>query len=199
MNPVLSLSIRIYRALLLAYPRAFRREYGALMTQLFRDQCRDVLRQDRRRDLLRLWRRTLIDTAVNASQARWAALQRIRRMSKRGLLFIGLALVLSVLIGYVNLNASEAQAPMFCLLFFGGLIGFLQPKAAWRWGVLLGLSIPLSYVIGLVLRYPIVDPPHDPLSPLGTVILVIPATIAAYAGVLVRTLMADMKRSIGES
>jgi hypothetical protein len=32
---------RVYRALLLLYPRRFRREYGALMVQLRRDQRRD--------------------------------------------------------------------------------------------------------------------------------------------------------------
>ena len=32
---------RVYRALLLLYPRGFRREYGALMAQLHRDQRRD--------------------------------------------------------------------------------------------------------------------------------------------------------------
>jgi hypothetical protein len=32
---------RVYRALLLLYPRRFRREYGALMVQLHRDQRRD--------------------------------------------------------------------------------------------------------------------------------------------------------------
>ena len=38
---------RVYRALLLLYPRAFRREYGAEMLQLSRDQRRDGIRHQR--------------------------------------------------------------------------------------------------------------------------------------------------------
>ena len=35
---------RLYRLLLYAYPKQFRRTYGALMAQAFRDSCRDRLR-----------------------------------------------------------------------------------------------------------------------------------------------------------
>ena len=35
-------SQKIYEHLLAAYPKAHREEYGAAMSQLFRDQCRDA-------------------------------------------------------------------------------------------------------------------------------------------------------------
>ncbi|MBN1120805.1 MAG: hypothetical protein JXJ17_06975 [Anaerolineae bacterium] len=53
----------IYRRLLFAYPRSHRREYGESMVQLFRDQCRDAVRQGR---LIRLWLQTLIDLLRSA-------------------------------------------------------------------------------------------------------------------------------------
>jgi len=42
---MLSASLRLYTLLLLIYPRSFRREYGELMIQLFRDLMRDGIRQ----------------------------------------------------------------------------------------------------------------------------------------------------------
>jgi hypothetical protein len=41
----IALSVRIYRALLTLYPADYRREYGALMMQMFRDVSRDKYRQ----------------------------------------------------------------------------------------------------------------------------------------------------------
>jgi len=38
---MLSASLRLYTLLLLIYPGSFRREYGELMVQLFRDLMRD--------------------------------------------------------------------------------------------------------------------------------------------------------------
>jgi Clp amino terminal domain, pathogenicity island component len=54
-------STRVYRLLLLAYPRRFRREYGADMAQVFADSGRDALRCRGVPGLLRLWVDTLFD------------------------------------------------------------------------------------------------------------------------------------------
>lgn len=56
-----SLSPRVYRILLLAYPAQFRREYGLQMAQVFRDVWRYQRRQETRFGLLRLWLETLLD------------------------------------------------------------------------------------------------------------------------------------------
>jgi hypothetical protein len=57
-------SERVYRALLVAYPREFRREYGAQMLQVFRDLCREEL--GRKRGLVRLWILTVLDLGRSA-------------------------------------------------------------------------------------------------------------------------------------
>ena len=54
-------SQKIYQRLLLAYPNRHRREYGAPMAQLFRDQCRDAWRDSRSWGLVTLWLRVLPD------------------------------------------------------------------------------------------------------------------------------------------
>jgi len=54
----MSLSERIYRLLLKAYPERYRRQYEAPMAQLFSDQLQAA---DTRRKLAALWLRTLAD------------------------------------------------------------------------------------------------------------------------------------------
>jgi signal peptidase I len=61
---------RAYAALLYAYPREFRLEYGTAMQQIFRDRCRDVVCAPGRFDVLRFAVRTAADwvsTAVRES------------------------------------------------------------------------------------------------------------------------------------
>ncbi len=49
-------SVRLYRLLLLAYPRTFREEYAAEMLLVFRDAYRDTLRRQGTLGVLLLWR-----------------------------------------------------------------------------------------------------------------------------------------------
>ena len=70
------LSERIYRKLLLLYPPAHRRDYGGLMAQLFRDQCRDACREGRSAGLIKLWLRVLPDIGKTSSQEQIAAIER---------------------------------------------------------------------------------------------------------------------------
>jgi hypothetical protein len=56
-----TLSIRLYRRLVLAYPRSFRQEYGIHMAQVFRDCCRRAYIQGGTISLLTLWARTGLD------------------------------------------------------------------------------------------------------------------------------------------
>jgi hypothetical protein len=59
-------SERVYRALLTVYPREFRREYGAQMRQVFGDLCREALRKNQKRGLVRLWILTVLDLGRSA-------------------------------------------------------------------------------------------------------------------------------------
>ena len=56
-----TISPRVYRILLFAYPAQFRREYGLQMAQVFRDSWRYQRRQETKFGLLRLWLETLLD------------------------------------------------------------------------------------------------------------------------------------------
>ena len=69
-------SERLYRALLAAYPREFRREYGPQMRQVFRDLCREERRKNEKTALVRLWIRTILDLATTAVVARISGIGR---------------------------------------------------------------------------------------------------------------------------
>ena len=57
-------AVRIYRALLLAYPAEFRHEYGSQMEQLFEDRLQSE-------SSLHVWRDTLADVALSAPREHW--------------------------------------------------------------------------------------------------------------------------------
>ena len=57
------LSEKLYRALLFAYPREHRREYGELMAQLFRDRMR---RDGGGLGILRVWLAMIVDLVTSA-------------------------------------------------------------------------------------------------------------------------------------
>jgi putative ABC transport system permease protein len=61
---------RLYRTLLLAFPRRFRARYGASMRAIFRDRYAEAVRTERRATFLA---RTVVDVVVNAALERHAA------------------------------------------------------------------------------------------------------------------------------
>jgi hypothetical protein len=62
----LSVSVRIYRALLVAYPKKFREHYETPMVQVFRDSFRDAYHRNGTSGVLDLWLHTLADLLVTA-------------------------------------------------------------------------------------------------------------------------------------
>jgi hypothetical protein len=90
-------SVRVYTALLKAYPKQFRREYGAQMQQLFRDLYRE--RRGGRNGLVLLWISTLSDLVATAVAQRITSQmdRREEAMQNRSLAVIGFVLLLAPL------------------------------------------------------------------------------------------------------
>lgn len=61
-----SRSERVYEVLLVAYPKEYRREYGALMAQAFGDLCREQQRRAGLVGLALLWGLTVLDLFASA-------------------------------------------------------------------------------------------------------------------------------------
>ena len=64
------LSVRLYRLLLLLFPKSYRAQYGRQMEQAFADMRREE-RYARRGGSFRLWQRVLPDLVANAVSERW--------------------------------------------------------------------------------------------------------------------------------
>jgi len=75
-SSVESISEKIYTRLLGLYPAKHLHEYGPLMAQLFRDQCREAYHQQRSLGLLKLWCRVLPDIAATSVVEHIAAIRR---------------------------------------------------------------------------------------------------------------------------
>ncbi len=69
-NAALAVSVKVYRALLILYPAEYRRDYGELMAQVFRDMCRDAYRARGLTGMLLWWCTTLFDLIFTAIEER---------------------------------------------------------------------------------------------------------------------------------
>jgi hypothetical protein len=99
-----------------------------------------------------------------------------------GLWHLLLALYLGLLTGLTDLRTDDPQLPILLLITFGLFLGFAQPKAAWRWSLCLGLWVP---VLGLIAFAAKVTSGQLSDVLISSVVLV-PALIGVYAGVLVK-------------
>lgn len=75
-------SCRLYQRLLALYPKRHREEYGGAMSQLFRDQCRDAWSEGRKRGMINLWVRALLDLLKTSVLEHLSNLNRRKSMSK---------------------------------------------------------------------------------------------------------------------
>lgn len=70
-QPVLiPLSVRLYAALLVLYPKAYRESYGSEMIQLFRDAARDAYCQQGHIGMLSWWLSTVLDLILTVIEQR---------------------------------------------------------------------------------------------------------------------------------
>jgi NO-binding membrane sensor protein with MHYT domain len=107
---------------------------------------------------------------------------------QRVILVLLLAVLVSAAIGYVDthLNGDDNLPSVLIISCAAFVFGVFKPAHAWQWALIIGLGIPVSHLIGLLVGY---HPPY-PVKPnvLVTFIAFIPAFIGAYLGVLVRTI-----------
>jgi hypothetical protein len=145
MNAV-DLSTRIYRALLVAYPREFREEYGPHMVQTFRTACVVRSRGTLRAGLLSFWLRSTCDLLLSAALERTA--RPGARWNPAGRTPIALAFLIAAVTGVLDLWADADM--MTATLLFGGtyLCGALSARRPWRWALLAGIGIPCALLVG---------------------------------------------------
>lgn len=99
-------------------------------------------------------------------------------------LYTVIALVGAAMAGAVDFNNDEPQAAVVVIIVFAGLLGFIQPRKAWRWALIVGLGVPIVYLIATALGYQSKSVPEPGWY--ASLIALIPAFISTYCGVLLR-------------
>ena len=101
---------------------------------------------------------------------------------------VALAVVLGLGIGWLDLHTTEVTVTIVALLAAGFLLGLLRPKAAWRWGALLALGLPVMAGVAIAGGMQTAEPPK--LDVRITLVALAFALAGAYAGVLLRHTLA---------
>jgi hypothetical protein len=110
-----------------------------------------------------------------------------------------LALVIGLLIGYVDLHNDEVWAALLLLLPITFVFGFLNPHRAWQGALLMGAGIPLAYLVALLAGYTLPCHPGfecptlNTITTLQTFMALVPALVGAASGVGLRWGLAHFK------
>jgi len=99
-------------------------------------------------------------------------------------LYTAIALTGAAIAGAVDFNNDEPQAAVIVIIVFAGLLGLIQPRQAWRWALIVGLGVPIVYLIATGLGHQSKSVPEPAWY--ASLIALIPAFISAYCGVLLR-------------
>lgn len=165
------MSERIFQLMLFAYPRDFRREYGWLMAQLFRDCRRAARKRDETLATSRFWLSALVDLIKAAPQEHWNHLRKDNSIMSRTLrdviaLVGGLVIAAAafVLLGYARkhqvepvLTVGHTLDALATVGAIGNIVTFLLVKAAklnpvraalWCFGVVTASLFILTAVVG---------------------------------------------------
>ena len=143
----LSVSVRIYRALLVAYPKKFREHYETQMVQVFRDSFREAYHLNGIPGVIDLWLHTFADLLVTALIERIT--ERSRYMfSPKVVLWGGVAGVFCGLFWLMSGTGGVAFV-LALVLGLGGMAGLYSRQAGQ--GGKLGLAGFASGIIGTIL------------------------------------------------
>jgi hypothetical protein len=117
----LTFATRIYRILLVAYPKEFRCAYGPQMTQVFGDLCREEKRRGGAVGLARLWGRTLLDLLATVFVERSTAM--------RWRFLMPLVLIVGLLIALVDSSPGWDDTGISATVVFAscGVVGAVHP------------------------------------------------------------------------
>lgn len=137
------MSQRLYRALLHAYPRTFRSEFGGEMTAMFDELASQAVRESGIAGLLSLWSRMVRDVAISAPREQWDDVSRSISMKSTGLALLSVVLAAFLywsIIGAMattyllwRLQGADPVTPgaftltqaALCILFASMLTGFI--------------------------------------------------------------------------
>jgi len=147
---LLSNSLRVYRALLVAYPKTFRKNYEIHMVQVFQDSIREAYHQNQIFGLVDVWLHTIADLLVTAFMEHISERSKFM-FSPKVILWGGIAGICGGLFWVLAAFQSSGPGPieLGLVLGLGGLVGLYSRHggrlslAGLVWGVL-GTGLALA-------------------------------------------------------
>jgi hypothetical protein len=104
--------------------------------------------------------------------------------SPQDLACAALAVVLGLVIGWLDLHVTEVVVTILALLVAGLLLGSLRPAAAWRWPILVVVGLPIMAAVAHMIGMQTAEPAR--LDVRITLVALAFALLGSYVGVLTR-------------
>ena len=157
---------RIYEKLLWLYPRAHREEYGPLMAQFFRDQCR-AASPGNSRALLGLWLGTFIDLASSAFREHLSnQLHRMKNPSRNTLSLVLFIVAIGAALLSINFIPGRVDVALG-LAYFSALTLLFRASIEWRrppnelvrslvWGAIIAVIFSFIFPVWGKFKLPII-------------------------------------------
>jgi len=95
-----------------------------------------------------------------------------------------LSIFFGIIAGMIDVQSQEVQLTVLLLLVFGLFMGFNQPVKAWRWGLLLGVFVPLFAISSIIESSAAEKMVNEGVF---AAIAIVPAMLGVYIGVLLRS------------
>ena len=113
-------------------------------------------------------------------------------MFLKHILPLTLAVVLGLLIGYLDWHASEVQPIVLLVLIAVGAVSFFWPRWSWLAAIVVAVCIPIAHLIGRAMGYT----ESYPIEPnvWAALLALIPAFIAAGLGAGARWAIGKLRR-----
>lgn len=166
--------LALQTALLWLAPRPFRARFGA---ELLDVSERILADEQDARGAAAAWLvglRQTLDVALNVLRLRLES-----PTMRTTLLLFPLALLAAVGTGWIDRHAEEVQPAALLLVVASALFSFLDPRRAWLWWLVLGLSIPGTHLWVRTTGTPL---PYE-VGPLASTFLaLLPAGLGALLG-----------------
>jgi len=104
-----------------------------------------------------------------------------------------IALVLGLVVGWLDLHITEVFITLIALLTAGLVLGLLQPAEAWRWPVLIVIGLPVMVAIAHATHMQTAEPAQFDIRVVLIALLFV--FVGTYAGVIMRHSFRTLKSS----
>ena len=95
-----------------------------------------------------------------------------------------LAVILGLVVGWLDVHTTQVVVTIMALLTVGLLLGLLQPRAAWRWAVLIAVGLPIMAAVAHLTGMQTAEPAR--LDVRIAIVALAVALVGCYIGVLAR-------------